>query len=277
MPFFLLIYMTSAVTCSLLSLAVHRDNAVSAGASGAIFGIYGALLAYLLLHKTSVPQTVLKPMMKSTVSFIAYNLIIGFGIAGIGALQIGNAGHIGGLIGGFLVGLIVARPLDLKTRISQARRKMAIGTTTAVLAIVLICIVLPKSAYSYKDEIAFGNIAREFSAKENQAIGEWNDLSKKQENQTITAAEMADKLESDCLTVWQDYNKQFSSIKLSDRSPSFKMQQLAVDYTRTRAEATQCLIEGLRTNNSEKYECFTTLELTTKKLIEEIKSAATRK
>jgi len=212
----------------------HRDTRRQSrqrGRFGAIFGVFGALLAYLLVQKNEVPGTVLKSLMKMGVSLVAYNLLFGFMLPGID-----NAAHLGGVVSGFLLGLVMARPLNLNQRKLQASKRLGIGILGSILLIVLACIALPKSAYSYKGEVAFGDVARAFSPKEHEAITELNDLFARLRKGDVTQTVMSDKLESDCLTIWRDFNSRFSAVSLTDRSPSFRMRNLAVDYTKTKFE-----------------------------------------
>ncbi|MCU9600518.1 rhomboid family intramembrane serine protease [Caldibacillus kokeshiiformis] len=74
---------------------------ISAGASGAIFGLFGALLYFGLVHK----RTFFRTIGVNIIGLIVINLVLGFVIPGID-----NAGHIGGLIGGFLAAGIVHLP-----------------------------------------------------------------------------------------------------------------------------------------------------------------------
>ena len=86
-----LIYVSSAILASLLSVALV--DGWSAGASGAIFGLLGALL-YFGYHYRVYLGTVIKSQI---LPLILINLTIGFL-----SPEINNAAHIGGLIGGFL-------------------------------------------------------------------------------------------------------------------------------------------------------------------------------
>ena len=65
---------------------------VSAGASGAIFGIYGVFLALLLTNIIDVVQR--KALLLSIGVFVAYNLLNGL------REGIDNAAHVGGLAAG---------------------------------------------------------------------------------------------------------------------------------------------------------------------------------
>lgn len=87
-----IIYLGSAIFGSLLSLLF--SNGVSAGASGAIFGLMGSLL-YFGYHYRVYLDGVLKSQI---IPLIILNLALGFIIPGID-----NAAHIGGLIGGLLI------------------------------------------------------------------------------------------------------------------------------------------------------------------------------
>ena len=90
---FLVVYLFSAICGSLLSVSVTPD-ALSVGASGAIFGLLGALL-YFGYHYRIYLGTVIKSQI---IPLIVINLLLGFMVPGID-----NAAHIGGLIGGALM------------------------------------------------------------------------------------------------------------------------------------------------------------------------------
>ena len=90
---FLIVYLFSAIAGSLLSVIV-TPNAVSVGASGAIFGLLGALL-YFGYHYRVYLSSVIKSQI---IPVIIINLVLGFILPGVD-----NAAHIGGLIGGGLM------------------------------------------------------------------------------------------------------------------------------------------------------------------------------
>ncbi|OYU97391.1 MAG: rhomboid family intramembrane serine protease [Bacteroidetes bacterium B1(2017)] len=94
---FLLFYLVTGILASCASLWWY-DATISVGASGAIFGLYGIFLA-LLLTKVFTPEFA-KSFLISTVVFVGFNLLMGF------AGGIDNAAHIGGLVSGFIIGLI---------------------------------------------------------------------------------------------------------------------------------------------------------------------------
>ena len=76
---------------------MHGET-ISAGASGSIFGLYGIFLAFLLFHRIAKEQR--KALLTSILIFVGYNLVYGM------KAGIDNAAHIGGLLSGFVLGII---------------------------------------------------------------------------------------------------------------------------------------------------------------------------
>lgn len=95
---FVFIYLISAISASLMSLVFVDSNIVSVGASGAIFGLMGALL-YFGYHYRLYLNDAIKTQI---IPVILFNLIMGFMMPGID-----NGAHIGGLIGGYLATMAI--------------------------------------------------------------------------------------------------------------------------------------------------------------------------
>ena len=99
---FAVVYFGSGLFGSLVSFAIRGPMEFSAGASGAIFGLIGAELAFLWFHRERLGELG-RQHRKRILGLIVLNLIIGFSIA-----VVNNAAHIGGLIGGFALGYLLA-------------------------------------------------------------------------------------------------------------------------------------------------------------------------
>ena len=98
---YFLIYLVSLIGAGLLSYGMMLrtgDYAVSAGASGAIFGVIGGFLWIVILHRGRFEQITTRGIMMMIVLTIYY----GFSSAGID-----NWGHIGGLLAGFSATVIL--------------------------------------------------------------------------------------------------------------------------------------------------------------------------
>lgn len=119
---YLVIYVLSGLCGSILSIAFSH-NTISAGASGAIFGLLGALLYFGYYYRTYLGATI----RSSIIPVIILNLIIGLLTPGIS-----NSAHIGGLVGGILVSMMVGVP-DKSTKIEK--------TNGLILSIIYICFI----------------------------------------------------------------------------------------------------------------------------------------
>lgn len=103
---FLFIYILSGIGGGIASFAFSIN--VSAGASGAIFGLFGAILFFGLIYR----QIFLKTMGLNIVIILIINIIFGFSFP-----QIDMAAHLGGLISGFIVSAIVFVPKKKSIRL----------------------------------------------------------------------------------------------------------------------------------------------------------------
>jgi rhomboid protease GluP len=109
---YLFCYTACGIAGSLASLWLH-PMVVGAGASGAIFGLAGALITALYLGKLPYSGQMLRGMMRSLLSFAGYNLLFGAVIPGID-----NSAHFGGLVMGLALGAVLAPHL---TELSDRR------------------------------------------------------------------------------------------------------------------------------------------------------------
>lgn len=103
---YIIIFILSGIFGSIMSLA-FTHNTISAGGSGAIFGLLGALLYFGMHYRTYLGEAI----KRSIIPIIVVNLIIGFFAEGIDL-----AAHIGGLVGGVLVAMMVGVPDKSKAK-----------------------------------------------------------------------------------------------------------------------------------------------------------------
>lgn len=113
---FIVIYILSGLYGSLLSFATKGPYALSAGASGAIFGIIGMNLAFFLLHRHTFGRFG-RQRVVSTLVIVGINLLFGFTVPGID-----NMAHLGGLLAGFLLGYGLAPRYQMSNTYTSNRR-----------------------------------------------------------------------------------------------------------------------------------------------------------
>ncbi len=99
---YLSIYLFSGLLGGLASLYVHPIS-VGIGASGAIFGVFGALAGFFLAHREKI-EAHTRAFMKDFGVIIVINIVLGLSIP-----SIDMSAHIGGLIAGFIGGFILSK------------------------------------------------------------------------------------------------------------------------------------------------------------------------
>lgn len=106
---YLLIYLISGICGGLLSIGL-TPNVISVGASGAIFGLFGALI-YFGYHYRGYIGAMIRSQI---VPIVVYNLLMGLFIPGIDMW-----GHVGGLLGGILTANMLGTIENKKYNISS--------------------------------------------------------------------------------------------------------------------------------------------------------------
>ena len=144
------VYLLTGAAGNLLSTAHNfiwplRENGypvypVGAGASGAVFGIAGALIVLLGSNRLPVPPEEVKKLRRSVIIFAVINLIIPFGV-NFGAdalhagLQIDYMAHIGGVLCGLLFAAPMVPRLGAPRKLFEMRLRVAIGMVAGVLVL----------------------------------------------------------------------------------------------------------------------------------------------
>ena len=101
---FLLIFFFSGLIGGICSLWAH-PVAIAAGASGAIFGLAGAAIAFTIRLPKGTAKQLVRQWRNSILIFIGLNILISITIP-----MIDQYAHLGGLIGGFVLGIIFTKP-----------------------------------------------------------------------------------------------------------------------------------------------------------------------
>jgi rhomboid protease GluP len=229
---FALIYLLAAVAGSVASGWWNplRD---SAGASGAIFGVYGALLAFLVIRRTDIPPRLLKRIGSSALLFCLYSLAYGWANT-----FIDNACHIGGLLAGFLSGLILARPFNAEARERAQPARLLIAAVA--IGFPLIWLAQPLVAQEgsrgaglrlERDTIDFAPIEADLVRKQTEILTAQQDL-------RVGRLDLAKRLRDEVLVPWREASKPLlqSQSLPQDGSRAARMQVAMRDYLRAREE-----------------------------------------
>ena len=125
-----LIYLVAGLSGSMTSLFFSARTGVSVGASGAIFGLVGALLAALYTQAGLLPPALVASMRSSMLGFVGVSLVLGFTVG-----FVDNAAHLGGLAAGALMGVVLVEKFDesVPRRVVVGRAMLAMGLAGAGL------------------------------------------------------------------------------------------------------------------------------------------------
>ncbi len=242
---FLLIYFAAGLGGSLSSL-LWNSAVNSAGASGAIFGVYGAMLAFFLRKQAAIPASVISQQRWSGIVFIGYNLLNGFSHVGID-----NADHVGGLAVGFISGLVLVRPIGAEARVQI--KVAAFYTRGAVAALVLIGILLVSVHFSPSGNVREQQFRRDIlnmvkSEKYAQQFAK--DAFDQLRNHQITPIEFSEQIENDVLPRWTSIQTTFSNDRVPDDSKLKPLWELLNDYSESRLAAYKLFDSGARTGKT---------------------------
>jgi membrane associated rhomboid family serine protease len=130
---FALMYLASGFAGSVASILWYEDGVVSAGASGAIFGVIGAILGVLAIRHQQVPINEVARHRSSVIAFVLFNLLLGAAIPWIDL-----AAHVGGFITGILCGALLSRNLageSFLVRVARPTMFLVIFASVGVLAV----------------------------------------------------------------------------------------------------------------------------------------------
>ncbi|MBK0394745.1 rhomboid family protein [Ramlibacter algicola] len=126
---FLLVYLATALCGSAASLHFAAQRSVSVGASGAVFGVLGALVACGWRHREKLPMPHTKKLWSGPGVFMLYALV-----QGLASTRVDNAAHVGGLLAGIALGLLLVPVFD-QQRAPQRNAQAALGAMLALVAV----------------------------------------------------------------------------------------------------------------------------------------------
>ena len=241
---YLLIYLVAGVIGSLASIS-WRPDVISAGASGAIFGVLGALLAAQLRVGNTFPNNIVRPLRNSTLVFASCALLVGFMHTGVD-----NAAHLGGLAAGFLLGSLSAHPI-INER-SYARSTVRRHLQMLPLSIVLLAggvWFAQRAAATLVGEGLYWHTIHWLRAGEHSANSKYNAalVLAKADKRNLPA--LADSLDKDVLPFWREASARLSAINLAPTSPYLSTLQLLQSLSEGRVHAYKLFAEGLRNND----------------------------
>ncbi|MBX3608779.1 MAG: rhomboid family intramembrane serine protease [Hydrogenophaga sp.] len=172
---FLLIYVVSGVAGSVASLYFAAQTAVAVGASGAVFGVAGALLTAVAQHRKQLPRLFSGQILGTFSFYLVYSLVQGFTKPGID-----NAAHLGGLLAGALLAWLLPERFDIDSHRQLRTRRMVAAAVAAALVLPAAAMLAPPARRNLAGEVQaleqLPQIARDFQAAAQALQREANDV-----------------------------------------------------------------------------------------------------
>lgn len=237
---FAVLYFVSGMVGSLVS-AWWKPGVVSAGASGAVFGVFGALLSFVVMRRESIPHHVLHPLRNSVFAFLGFNLLYGWFQTGIDV-----AAHLGGLAGGFACGLILSQPVSQESL--SGRRWRNLVTAAAGLAGVVAGTWAMQGRFVDAD-----SVGRAFEKAEQEVLGAFNHAIEQVRTQQMTDDELATKLERELIPKWRAARESLGQLK---QAPGVRHDIVTdfIRYAELRENGWETMVRAIRRHDPKLFE-----------------------
>ncbi len=262
------VYLASGVGGSLLSLVWHGDKIWSAGASGAIFGVYGALLGYMLSEKQALPRPVFQPMLKSTLTFAGYNLFYGLIHPGID-----NAAHIGGFVIGVGLGWLIAMPLDSALRAERFWPKLRLGGAAFGALVAVGIAAAPRFNYSVREERSWAEAAKGFTEDEQTLLSQLNTELPRWQQRGDNGATMVRLVEQDLTPFYAKFGQRIDALVLAPGRITGERRKALSQFVQIRLEAYQHLLRAVKEKNRAELRAYAAAEARAAEVIQAFRSA----
>jgi rhomboid protease GluP len=236
---FLGIYIVSGIAGNLLSLVIQGNEAVSGGASGAIFGIYGSLLVYVWYTRHHMQQGEFRWLFWGALAFSALIIVLGSIIPGID-----NSAHIGGFLTG-IVSAVWCLPASESHHPYLQKWRFFSGLSWLV-AIAILLTHLPEPKYRWHEEVAIREQVQKFNVIDQQANRKWNQIILEEREGSSSFDALATKIDEEVANTYEESFEKLSALPDDPNLPSAALLETAKAYALKRSEDSKAAAEKLR-------------------------------
>lgn len=236
---FLLLYCGGGLAGNLLSLAVQGDRGVSGGASGAVFAVFGALLAILWRERTALDSGEFRWLFGGAAALAGANIVLGALVPGIDQ---------GAHIGGFCFGTLAAIALDGGSLSGRRTRAPVRGAAAAFLAAALggVLANLPAPGYDWNDELVARGEIGVFLGADADISSRWYEILEQGKQPGHSFEALAQRIDTEISGRYEESFSHLATVRIDPRAPSAQLLLSLRRYAELRRDAAHDLADGLR-------------------------------
>jgi rhomboid protease GluP len=268
---FLALYLFAGVAGSMASL-LWRNEAISVGASGAVFGVFGAVLAYTTRQRGSIPPAFMNRLRVSTSIFVTYSLFYGFAASGID-----NAAHLGGLAGGFLMGLIAARPLATPARAAGHWQRIGLALVIAAIVLPLATHFAPDTSRVYRQALDLQKAIDAFADDEKKLSAAFEAVVDRARDDKLDDDATLKLLRGELLPAWDTAVARLAAVNLDARAPLRKDYDILLRYARARRDMTAALADFMEAGTPASRQTFLEKRVATEAALKDYRARQEKK
>ncbi|HET7501607.1 MAG TPA: rhomboid family intramembrane serine protease [Kofleriaceae bacterium] len=234
---FAVVYWLAGLGGGIASLVAGPSNAVTVGASGAVFGVYGAFGAFLVLRRSQMPEEAWSRAARSLGSFLVINLVFGLTVAGISV-----SGHVGGVIVGFVVGAA----LLAGARAAGQRTVRALGLLVAGVGLTALAVMTLRATPLVPP------VVTRFEEVEDASVTRYNAALQRAGSGELKNAEFAELLERDVLAPFRQARAELAAAQDIPKRIRPALRKLDA-YATARIATWEVQVAALRETDPEKH------------------------
>ena len=235
---FLAIYLISGLAGNLVSLVFQGNSAVSGGASGAIFGTFGALLTFLWRERTAITLHEFRWLFWGALGFAIATIVMGFMVPGID-----NAAHIGGGIAGLLVSISLAKSITVPV---FPIKTTALSVIAMLVALVILVVNIPPPKYRWSDEVLLRKEISAFLYQDQTINRSWLEVIHAGKQGEIPFDDLASLIDTDISEPYAQSFEKLSQLPTNPALPSSSQLSNILDYIEQRKTESETMAEKLR-------------------------------
>ena len=232
------IYFSSGLFGNLFSLVMQGNVAVSGGASGAIFGLYAALIIFLWREKSHIAGVEFRWLFWGASGLAAATILLGFVIPGID-----NAAHIGGFFAGGLTSIIFSQSVWTK---AFSKNIILAASFAMIFFITLLIKNIPTPKYRWSQELLLRNEINQFLYEDQSINRSWLDILNKNKQGLANSSDLAGQIDSAIVNRYDESFEKLSKLPANPNLPSAKQLENILQYAEQRKQESKTIADKLR-------------------------------